>query len=267
MAVIAVSLCALLLVVLTCEIVRKLLTGQRRDYGVYAAEIISTIQLCACSHELKLLSEDAPEVALTLTYVITVVHARTFRGAAGNPVATLERYWCGSLGGACALRWTACQLAAAAVAGWGMQRVWVFGLSDLHARHARSGFACVSPLENAHLLEAVAVELACAFTVHATATVTRGLEETYRVHAIAAVITAVVYAGGSITGAVFNPALAFSSQFPCTGSTFAKNALVYWLGPVLGMACSLLLFNKVITAFTSKSTSHMDQNLKKQKRN
>nr|AWF71604.1 aquaporin 11 [Clarias batrachus] len=265
MAVLVVSLYVLLLVVITCEIARKLLCRERRGYEVYVAEIISTVQLCACSHELQLLSDDAPEIALTLTYVISVVHARTFRSAAGNPGAVLERYWCGSLSGACALRRIACQLAAAAAAGLGMQRAWAFELSDLHARHARSGFACASPIEHVGLLEAVAVELGCAFAVHAAATLTRGVEEKYRVHAVAAVITAVVYAGGSTTGAVFNPALALTSQFPCTGSTFVKNILVYWLGPVLGIACSLLLFNKVIVAFTSKSTSDKDQNLMKKR--
>uniref|UniRef100_W5UCF5 Aquaporin n=1 Tax=Ictalurus punctatus TaxID=7998 RepID=W5UCF5_ICTPU len=265
MAVVAVSLCVLVGIVFVCEIARRatlnLLTGKRRDCGIYAAEIISTIQLCACSHELKLLSEDAPEIALSFTYVITVVHALTFRGATGNPTATLERYWCDSLGGACALRRTACQFAAAVAAGLAMRRAWALGFSDLHARYERSGFACASPLANVHLLEAVAVELACAFVVHAVVTFTRGVEEKYRVHAVAAVITTVVYAGGSTTGAVFNPALALSAQFPCSGSTFAKNSLVYWLGPVLGVACSLLLFNKVILAFTAKSTTHKDQNL------
>ncbi|MCJ8733510.1 hypothetical protein PDJAM_G00224380 [Pangasius djambal] len=274
MAVVAVTLCMLVGIVFICEIARratpKLLSGKRGDCGIYAAEIISTVQLCACSHELKLLSEDAPEIALSLTYVITVVHALTFRGATGNPTATLERYWCDSLSGACALRRTACQFAAAVAAGLAMRRAWAFGFSDLHARHERSGFTCASPIANVHLLEAVAVELACAFVVHAAATLTRGVEEKYRVHAIAAVITTVVYAGGSTTGAVFNPALAFSAQFPCSGSTFAQNSLVYWLGPVLGMACSLLLFNKDILAFTAKSTTHKDQNLhavKKKKRN
>ncbi|KAG7333072.1 hypothetical protein KOW79_003207 [Hemibagrus wyckioides] len=275
MAVVSVSLCMLAGIFLICEIARKatprLLSGKRRDCGVYAAEIISTIQLCACAHELKLLSEDAPEIALSLTYVVSVMHALTFRGATGNPTATLERYWCDSLDGVCALRRTACQFAASVAAGVAMRRAWAFGFSDLHARHERAGFACTSPIANVHLLEAVAVELACAFVVHAAVTFTRDVEEKYRVHAVAAVITTVVYAGGSTTGAVFNPALAFSAQFPCSGSTFAKNGLVYWLGPVLGIACSLLLFNKVILAFTTKSPSHKDQNLhavkRKKKRN
>ncbi|XP_060779450.1 aquaporin-11 isoform X1 [Neoarius graeffei] len=76
--------------------------------------------------------------------------------------------------------------------------------------------------------------------------------------------------GGSTTGAVFNPALAFSAQFTCKGSTFVKNSLVYWLGPVLGLACSRLVFRKVILAFTTKSTTHKDKILhavKKKKKN
>lgn len=192
-------------IVFICEIARqatpKLSFGKKRDFGTYAAEIISTIQLCACAHELKLLSEDAPEIALSLTYVISVVHALTFRGATGNPTATLERYWCDSLRGACALQRTACQFAAAVAAGLAMRRAWAFGFSDLHARHERSGFACASPIAGVHLLLAVAVELACAFVVHAAGTVTRGVEEKYRVHAVSAVITTVVYAGVSLSSA------------------------------------------------------------------
>lgn len=274
MAVVLVSLCVLAGIVFICEIARKVipeLLSARRDRVIDAAEIISTLQLCACSHELKLLSEESPGAALSLTYALSLIHALTFRGAAGNPTATLERYWCGALDGACALRRTACQFAASVAAGLAMRSAWAFGFSDLHTRHERAGFTCASPISSVPLPEAVAAEFACAFVVHAAATFTRNMEAKYRVHAVAAVITTVVYAGGSKTGAVFNPALAFSAQFPCTGSTFAKNSLVYWLGPVLGMACSLLLFNKVILAFTTKSTSHKDQNLhsakKKKKRN
>ncbi|KAI5629701.1 aquaporin-11 [Silurus asotus] len=276
MGVVAVSVCMLVGIMFICEIARKaavvLISGRRKggDRGIYAAEIISTIQLCACAHELRLLSEDAPGIALSLTYVVSVVHALTFRGAAGNPTALLERYWCASVGGTCALLRAACQFAAAAATGPLMRRAWDFALSELHERHARSGFACASPIDDVHALRAAGAELACAFVVHAAATLMRGVEEKYRVHAVAAVITTVVYAGGSTTGAVFNPALAFSAQFPCSGSTFLKNSLVYWLGPVLGMACSLLLFNKVLLAFTAKSTTHKDQNLhavKKKKRN
>lgn len=41
-------------------------------------------------------------------------------------------------------------------------------------------------------------------------------------------------AGGSISGAIFNPVLAFSVQFPCSGHTYLEYCFIYWLGPLLG---------------------------------
>ena len=37
-----------------------------------------------------------------------------------------------------------------------------------------------------------------------------------------------------MSGAVFNPSLAFSTQFPCSGNSFLEYSLVYWAGPLLG---------------------------------
>lgn len=33
---------------------------------------------------------------------------------------------------------------------------------------------------------------------------------------------------------MFNPVLAFSVQFPCSGHTYLEYCFVYWLGPALG---------------------------------
>ncbi|XP_029027629.1 aquaporin-11, partial [Betta splendens] len=82
--------------------------------------------------------------------------------------------------------------------------------------------------------------------VQTVITHTRWMEEKYRVHAVAAAITSAVYAGGHVTGAVFNPALAFSTQFPCGGSSFVELCVVYWLGPLLGMMSSVLLFDQLV---------------------
>ncbi|KAK1785150.1 hypothetical protein P4O66_018573, partial [Electrophorus voltai] len=219
-----VSLCMLAGIVLISDIARRTtskLLG-RKTYGTYAVELISTVQLCACTHELKLLGEVGrveQQLALTLTYLISVVHALTFRGALCNPTSTLEHFCRGTLTGRCALTKLACQFVAAVVARSVVHYVWAFGLSDLHLRHKLFGFKCISPI-NAPLVKAAAVELACAFAVHTTVHHTHGVEEKYRVHAIAAVITTAVYAG---------------------------------------MACSILLFGKIIPAFSQKSATGKDQ--------
>ncbi|KAJ8368043.1 hypothetical protein SKAU_G00080710 [Synaphobranchus kaupii] len=262
MADLSVSLSLLALFVLLSEATRKTVTKlfAKTDYCTYVVETISTFQLCACTHELKLLGEVGriePQIGLTLTYLISVVHALTFHGAIGNPSSALEHIYRGNLTGRCALARIACQFLGAVFARMVVPYVWALGLSDLHLRHKLFGFKCISPI-NATLPKAAAVELACAFAVQTAVTHIHNLDEKYRAHVVAAVITALVYAGGSVTGAVFNPALAYSTQFPCSGHTFAEYSFVYWLGPVLGVASSLLLFDKIIPIATGKSSYQND---------
>ncbi|XP_063349220.1 aquaporin-11 [Pelmatolapia mariae] len=265
---VAVSLAVLAGIVVLSDVTRKLLARALADTGLseYAVELVSTFQLCCCTHELKLLSEVGgiePGLALTFTYLASVVHGLTFSGAIGNPSGALERAYRAKLSGSRALRRIACQFAAAAAARAAVPRLWGVGLSRLHARHKLFGFRCTSPI-HAPLHEAAAVELACAFAVQTVITHTQSVEEKYRVHAVAAVITTAVYAGGSVTGAVFNPALAFSTQFPCSGHSFLEYCLVYWLGPLLGMMSSVLLFDKLVPALSRKpSPPHLPTESKK----
>ncbi|MBN3309558.1 AQP11 protein, partial [Amia calva] len=239
MAELGASLGLLLLVVLLSELARRTarrLLAEKRGYAVYALETISTLQLCFCTHELKLLGEVArvePQIGLTLTYLITVVHVLTFRGAICNPSGALEQVYRRTLSRTGAAARIGCQFLAAVLARLLVPHIWALGLSDLHLRHKLLGFQCISPI-HATLAQAAAVELCCAFAVQSAVSHLHRVGEKYRVHLIAAVITTLVYAGGSVTGAVFNPALAFSTQFACSGNTFMEYSFVYWLGPVLG---------------------------------
>ncbi|KAJ8410796.1 hypothetical protein AAFF_G00187530 [Aldrovandia affinis] len=262
MADLSVSLSLLALVVLLSEATRKTATKlfARTEYCIYVMEVISTFQLCVCTHELKLLGEVGriePHIGLTLTYLVSVVHALTFHGAFGNPSGALEHLYRRNLTGKCAVARVACQIVGAVVARAVVPYVWALGLSDLHLRHKLFGFKCLSPI-NATLPRAAAVELACAFAVQTAVTHMYKVDEKYRAHVIAAVITALVYAGGRVTGAVFNPVLAYSTQFACSGHTFAEYSLVYWLAPVLGVTSSLLLFDKVIPLLSGKSSYKKD---------
>ncbi|XP_059187733.1 aquaporin-11 [Centropristis striata] len=265
---VAVSLSLLVGIVALSDAIRRLLSRALADTGlaVYAMELVSTFQLCCCTHELKLLSEVGgiePRLALTLTYLAAVVHGLTFNGAIGNPSGALEHVYHAKLTGGCALRRIACQFAAAAAARAAVPVIWGIGLSEVHMRHKLHDYRCISPI-HAPLLEAAAVELGCAFAVQSAITHTRSVEEKYRVHAVAAVIASVVYAGGSVTGAVFNPALAFSTQFRCSGHSFLEYCLVYWLSPLLGMMSSVLLFDKLVPRLLSRSPSlHLPTETKK----
>lgn len=199
---VAVSLSVLAVVVLLSDVTRRLLVRGLGNTGLspYAVELVSTFQLCCCTHELKLLSESGgipPQLALTLTYVTSVTHGLTFRGAVGNPCGVLEHAYRARLSGGCAVRRIACQFAAAVAARAAVPVIWGVGMSGLHSRHKLLGFRCVSAI-HASLPQAAAVELMCAFAVQTVIMHTQSVEEKYRVPAVAAAITTAVYAGGLV---------------------------------------------------------------------
>ncbi|XP_010868248.2 aquaporin-11 isoform X2 [Esox lucius] len=211
--------------------------------------------LCICNLELRLLGELGqlqPQFCLSLTYMASVVHAVTFHGALGNPCSTFEHTYRGRLTARGGMLRVVCQFIAAGVAPTMLQGLWTLRLSDLHWKHALQGFQCTSPIHAdtslvlpGPLVAAAAMELAGAFAMQTAFTHTHTVDQRYRVHAVAALTAILTYAGGKMTGAVFNPALAFSTQFPCSGHSFLDYCLVYWLAPLLGMMCSVLLFDQL----------------------
>uniref|UniRef100_A0A671UGK6 Uncharacterized protein n=1 Tax=Sparus aurata TaxID=8175 RepID=A0A671UGK6_SPAAU len=155
--------------------------------GIVAlSDLVSTFQLCCCTHELRLLSEVGgiePRLALTLTYLAAVIHGLTFSWAIGHAYSGHSSSRC-----SCDLE---CSPAGARAA---VPVIWSVCMSGLHARHKLLGYRCISPI-HAPLPKAAAVELACAFAVQTAITHTRSVEEKYRVHAVTAAIATVVYAG------------------------------------------------------------------------
>lgn len=165
--------------------------------GRVLLEAASTFQLCACCHELKLLGDAAqlePWAALTLCFAVTSVHLLTLGAADCHPGASVEKVVRGSSSGRTASLLIAAQFAAAVAAQYFAAAVWSLGLSDLHARHRRFGFRCFDPLGGT-VLEAAAVELACAFVFQAVLMHVPKLDETLRVPVVAATVTGLTHAG------------------------------------------------------------------------
>uniref|UniRef100_A0A8C8MDL2 Aquaporin n=1 Tax=Oncorhynchus tshawytscha TaxID=74940 RepID=A0A8C8MDL2_ONCTS len=251
-----ISLALLATTVLLCEATRILISRlfSGKDYAIYLVEIVSTYQLCACTHELKVLGEVGriePHIALTLTFIITVVHVITFHGAFANPNGAIENVYRKNITGKTAVARIICMFIGGKAAQLLVPHIWSLGLSDHHLTHKRFGFKCFSPI-NGSLLEAAGVELACTFAVQAAVLHIHKLDERFHAPVIAAVITSLVYSGGHISGAVFNPIMAFSVQFPCSGHTFLEYAFVYWLGPVTGTSPICL---RTLTCQSSSTTS------------
>ncbi|XP_077595935.1 aquaporin-11 [Stigmatopora nigra] len=254
-------------VVLLCELLRGVAARCFRGGAASAwGEAASTLQLCYCTHELKALGQAGslgPAGALTLGYGVTLVHVLSFRESTCNPCGVLERAWRGTCTGsgakskakagvrnatatarnATATAILAAQCAAALAARHAFYHVRSLGLAEHHARRPDAG--CPDPLGGT-VTEATAVEVACAFAVQTATLHLRRVDDKLRAHVMATLITALAYAGGNISGALFNPVLAFSVNFPCAGHTYLDYCLIYWLGPASGVVGCILLFEKIL---------------------
>nr|XP_033803843.1 aquaporin-11 [Geotrypetes seraphini] len=255
-----VSLALLAATVLSCEALRR--CGRRRPLVL---ELVSTVQLCGGAHELRLLGEGGaadPQLFLVLLYAFTLANVLTFSGATCNPNGTLERLLSGRASPAETAQRLAAQFGAALLARLGMAGVWALKLSPLHAL---GGSPCRSGIRTDDLVLAAAVEALCAFAMQSGLRYVRGEQLKYQAHVLAAIIVLLAYAGGNITGAVFNQALAFSIYFHCKGNTFLEYAVVYWLGPVIGMVCSVVLFDCIIPILSTSSVKKSQSSSKEEK--
>ncbi|XP_030055198.1 aquaporin-11 [Microcaecilia unicolor] len=248
-----VSLALLVSTVLSCEALRTCARKKLKSrYRPLFVEFVSTLQLCCCVHELRLLGEHGaadPQLLLILVYAVTMVNVLTFAGATCNPNGTLEQLLSGRASlGSRTWPWLACQFGAALLARFGMARLWTLKLSPLHSLGC---LECQSGIHTDDLLLATGVEAFCAFVVQNSLLYVRGKQLKYQAHVFAAIVVLLVYAGGNITGAVFNQALAFSIYFHCKGNTFLEYAVVYWLGPAIGMAFSVVLCDCIFPRLSS----------------
>ncbi|KAM5223830.1 aquaporin-11 isoform 2-T4 [Hipposideros larvatus] len=162
----------------------------------FVLEFLATFQLCCCTHELQLLSEQEPAHPtwpLTLIYFFSLVHGLTLVGTSNNPCGVMMQLMQGEM----------------------------------------------SPETGAMRLLAQLIGALCSSAVLHFQEVRTQL----RIHLLAALITFLVYAGGSQTGAVFNPALALSLHFKCFDEEFLQFFIVYWLAPSLGILLMILTFS------------------------
>lgn len=209
----------------------------------FALECLATFQLCVCTHELQLMGEQEPghpTWPLTLTYFFALVHGLTLVGTSCNPCGVMMQMLQGEMppeGGA--VRLTA-QLLAALGSRYCMGALWGLGLARYHA--GDRGSACRNPL-HVDLPKAVVVEAVCSFIFHSVLLHSQEVRAKLRIHVLAALITFLVYAGGSLTGAIFNPALALSLHFKCFDEAFLQFFIVYWLAPSLGILLMIVTFS------------------------
>ncbi|XP_004743813.2 aquaporin-12-like isoform X1 [Mustela putorius furo] len=232
-----------------CQAARRLSKALLSEgtYASFAREVVGAAQLGACCLEMQVLVElgpwaggFGPDLLLTLLFLLLLVHGATCDGAAANPTVSLQELLLAEAS-------VPCTLLALAAQGLGMQaarvltrRYWAWELSDLHVLQSLMDAHCSSTLRTS-VPHGTLVEGACAFFFHLSLLRFRNTLPVYRVPLTALLVTFMAYTAGPFTSAFFNPALAASVTFQCSGSTLLEYAQVYWLGPLTGMVLAVLL--------------------------
>ncbi|KAF1471427.1 Aquaporin-12, partial [Pygoscelis antarcticus] len=250
MAGLNVSIAFLFLVVGVCQALRwlskRLLSPG--TYGCLARELAGSLGLCTSCLELRMLVEIGPwgggfgpDVALTLLFLLFVVHGASFDGASANPTVSLQEFLLLESN----LAATAAKLLAQGVGtglGWAVTKLyWSWELTHFHLIQNLIASECSSSIHTS-LHDAAFVEGTCSFLFHLVLLKLRRSHQMYWVPGLAATVTFLTYTARPFTGAFFNPALATVATFHCSGNSFWDYVQVYWLGPLAGMLAALLLY-------------------------
>ncbi|XP_071624074.1 aquaporin-11 [Heliangelus exortis] len=223
---------------------RRRLRSHHRLY-TFLLEMFSTFQICACTNELCLLGnvEPKPHTALTFTYGFTVLHGLSLPGSTCNPCGTLQPMWGGGIPVRMGGLKIGAQFLAAVLARIFMHFIWSLGMAEPHFGALSQG--CSNPMQTTEV-QAFCIELLFSVVFQLTILRMERVNPKYKVHLIALLITMLVYAGGNLTGAIFNPALAFSLHANCFYDNFLSYALVYWIAPSLGTILVAFIWDAIL---------------------
>nr|XP_056714812.1 aquaporin-11 [Euleptes europaea] len=212
----------------------------------FLMELSGSFQICACTHELRLLADlpPKPQIALALTYVFTAFHGWSLPDSNNNPASSFQllsrnRAWRRR---AWRLQ-TSAQFIGALLANIYIKSIWRLGVIPAHSRAL--GESCSYPIQTT-LASAFLLELLFSFLVHLALLKFESMNHERKIHLLALLITTFVYEGGHLTGAIFNPALAFSLHLSCFLEKFWNYTLVYWVAPCIGSILVAVVWDEVI---------------------
>ncbi|TFK03964.1 orexigenic neuropeptide QRFP [Platysternon megacephalum] len=261
MAGLNVSIAFFLSVVAICEVIRQV-SKRLLPLGVYhglVRELVSSLQLCACCLELRMLMEIGPwgggfgpDVILTLLFIIYLIHGVSFDGASANPTVSLQEFLVMDSSFVATAVKLLVQFVGMEAAGILTTHYWSWELTDFHLIQNLMALDCSSSIHTS-LYHGIFVEGVCSFFFHLVALKFQHSHPLYRAPVLAVTVTTLAYTAGPFTGAFFNPTLASMVTFHCSGNILQEYVQVYWLGPLTGMLAALLLYQGNIPRLFQKN--------------
>ncbi|XP_053315429.1 aquaporin-12-like [Spea bombifrons] len=236
---------------------KKLLPS--RLYRCTVSELASSFQLCACCLELRVLTDIGmwgggfgSDVVMTLLFLLFLAHGFTFDGASANSGVSLQDLLLRDAPVTDTVAKLLAQYTGMEAAKVLTKHYWALELTEFHMIQNMMAQECSSALLTS-LAQGFFVEGLCAFCYHLVLLRFQRTSLMYRVPVVALTVTLLVYAGGPYTGAFFNPMLALSVTFHCSGNTLQEYVVVYWGGAFLGMVLALFLYQGNIPLLFQKN--------------
>ncbi|XP_068135260.1 aquaporin-12B [Hyperolius riggenbachi] len=230
-----------------------------RIYRCTTSELASSLQLCACYMEVRMLADIGmwgggygPDVISTLVFLLFLAHGFTFKGASANPAVSLQEFLLRDSSLIDTLVKLLAQYAGVEAARFLTRHYWSLELTDFHTIQMMMVDDCTSALQTS-LAQGIFVEALCAFCYHLVLLRFRNTRSVYRVPTMALTITLLAYAGASHTGSYFNPILAYALTFDCPGKSLGEYSSVYIGGSLVGMVLALFLFSGNIPRLFQKN--------------
>ncbi|KAM4771561.1 aquaporin-12-like [Rhinophrynus dorsalis] len=220
-----------------------------RVHQCTVSELTSSLQLCACCLELRMLVDIGmwgggfgPDVVMTLLFLLFVAHGFTFGKATANSAVSLQELLLRESPLLDTLVKLLSQYLGMEAAKMLTKLYWSWELTEFHMIQNMMAQDCSSSLQTS-LAHGVFVEGLCAFCFHLVLLRFQNTRLIYKVPTVALAVTALVYTAGSYTAAFFNPTLASTITFSCSGNTLQEYIAVYWGGPLIGMVLAVFLYS------------------------
>ncbi|XP_024909953.1 aquaporin 12 isoform X1 [Cynoglossus semilaevis] len=214
----------------------------------FMMEFASSFMLVACWLELQTIVEVGEwagglgmDVTLTMLFALLLSQGIICGGASGNPTVVVRRFLQLEATTLPTLLAVLCQFFGAFVALYVAVYYWNLELTDMHMIKNLMARECSTSLM-VSLLQGFFTEFVCALSFHLIHLNLQRRSALIQVPLVAVLLTFLSHSARGYTSAYINPSLAYGLTFHCPGFTLAQYALVYWLGPLTGMALALLLY-------------------------
>uniref|UniRef100_A0A6J0V7Q9 Aquaporin-11 isoform X2 n=1 Tax=Pogona vitticeps TaxID=103695 RepID=A0A6J0V7Q9_9SAUR len=211
---------------------------------LFLLEMLATFQLCTCFMVLHPMADIDPKPQLYLAHIYSFMAVHfylTLNESTSNPASTLVCIIRKGDSMRIGLLKIAAQFLGAFLARIYQNFLWSMRISSLFT----DPVVCGNPLQTG-LLKAFFTELISSITFQLSLLESQMQELRIRANMLSFATTSLIYAGGHLTGAIFNPALAFSMHLSCFSEKFWNYILVYWIAPCIGSVLVVIAWDEVL---------------------